>query len=138
MYEDNEMKLYIILNRNHEVSTLMNAASHLSAGITDCAKEMLFDAYPNASSGLQANMSHYPVVVLQAKNSSQLASAVQKAKEAEITYNFFTNTMLSHSAEQQIADTLNTEIDKLDFIAIALFGNTEKLKPITKKFSVYK
>ena len=46
--------------------------------------------------------------------------------------------MLSHSAEQQISDTLNTELDKLDFIAIALFGDSEALKPITKKFSVYK
>ncbi|KKI43069.1 hypothetical protein XK97_17195 [Obesumbacterium proteus] len=138
MYEDNEKKLYVILNRNHEVSTLMNAACHLSSGITDCAEGNVFDEYKNASSGLKANLSHYPVVVLQVKNSSQLATATQKANEAGITYNFFTSTMLSHSAEQQISDTLNTELDKLDFIAIALFGDTEALKPITKKFSVYK
>ncbi|TBL66391.1 DUF2000 domain-containing protein [Hafnia alvei] len=138
MYEDNEKKLYVILNRNYEVSTLMNAACHLSSGITVCAEGNVFDQYKNASSGLKANLSHYPVVVLQAKNSSQLATATQKANEAGITYNFFTSTMLSHSAEQQISDTLNTELDKLDFIAIALFGDSEALKPITKKFSVYK
>lgn len=138
MYEDNEKKLYVILNRNHEVSTLMNASCHLSSGITVCAEGNVFDEYQNASSGLKANLSHYPVVVLQAKNSSQLATATQKANEAGITYNFFTSTMLSHSAEQQISDTLNTELDKLDFIAIALFGDSEALKPITKKFSVYK
>ncbi|KAA0263895.1 DUF2000 domain-containing protein [Hafnia alvei] len=138
MYEDNEKKLYVILNRNYEVSTLMNAACHLSSGITVRAEGNVFDEYKNASSGLKANLSHYPVVVLQAKNSSQLATATQKANEAGITYNFFTSTMLSHSAEQQISDTLNTELDKLDFIAIALFGDSEALKPITKKFSVYK
>ncbi len=138
MYEDNEKKLYVILNRNHEVSMLMNAACHLSSGITVCAEGNVFDEYKNASGGLKANLSHYPVVVLQAKNSSQLATATQKANEAGVTYNFFTSTMLSHSAEQQISDTLNTELDKLDFIAIALFGDSEALKPITKKFSVYK
>lgn len=138
MYEDNEKKLYVILNRNYEVSTLMNAACHLSSGITVRAEGNVFDEYKNASSGLKANLSHYPVVVLKAKNSSQLATATQKANEAGITYNFFTSTMLSHSAEQQISDTLNTELDKLDFIAIALFGDSEALKPITKKFSVYK
>ncbi|STQ71050.1 DUF2000 domain-containing protein [Hafnia alvei] len=138
MYEDNEKKLYVILNRNHEVSMLMNAACHLSSGITVRAEGNVFDEYKNASSGLKANLSHYPVVVLQAKNSSQLTTATQKANEAGITYNFFTSTMLSHSAEQQISDTLNTELDKLDFIAIALFGDSEALKPITKKFSVYK
>lgn len=67
MYEDNEKKLYVILNRNHEVSTLMNAACHLSSGITVCAEGNVFDEYQNASSGLKANLSHYPVVVLQAK-----------------------------------------------------------------------
>lgn len=94
MYEDNEKKLYVILNRNHEVSTLMNAACHLSSGITVCAEGNVFDVYQNASSGLKANLSHYPVVVLQAKNSSQLATATQKANEAGITYNFFTSTVM--------------------------------------------
>lgn len=45
MYEDNEKKLYVILNRNHEVSTLMNAACHLSSGITVCAEGNVFDEY---------------------------------------------------------------------------------------------
>ena len=53
-------------------------------------------------------MSHYPIVILQAKNSSQLSNLILKCKEEGVLSNFFTTTMLSHSAEQQIADTANT------------------------------
>ncbi|ENG6110628.1 DUF2000 family protein, partial [Serratia liquefaciens] len=41
-------------------------------------------------------------------------------------------------AEQQIADTANTEYDKLEFVGVALYGDSEQLKPLTKKFSVYR
>ncbi|SQC92377.1 Protein of uncharacterised function (DUF2000) [Cedecea neteri] len=53
-------------------------------------------------------------------------------------YNFFTTTMLSHSSDQQIKDTRETPFTELDFIGIALYGETEKLKPLTRKFSVFK
>ena len=39
----------------------------------------------------------------------------------------FTTTMLSHSAEQQIADTANTPYEQLDFVAVALYGDAEQL-----------
>ncbi|CAI0981072.1 DUF2000 family protein [Serratia entomophila] len=138
MYSDNEKKFYIILNRNHETATLFNAACHLTAGITDLIEQREFHHYPSSIDGISANMSHYPVVILQAKNSSQLSSLILKCREERVLFNFFTTTMLSYSAEQQIADTANSEYDQLDFVAVALYGETEQLKPLTKKFSVYR
>lgn len=138
MYSDNEKKFYIILNRNHEPATLFNASCHLTAGITDLIEQREFDHYPSAIEGVSANMGHYPIVILQAKNSSQLSNLMLKCKEEGVLANFFTTTMLSHSAEQQIADTANTEYDKLEFVGVALYGDSEQLKPLTKKFSVYR
>ncbi|WP_052283433.1 DUF2000 domain-containing protein [Kluyvera genomosp. 1] len=138
MFEDNQKKLYIIVNRNMDASLLMNATGHLSGGIMQKAQDSLFQDYPNDDSGLSAYLSHYPVVILQAKNSSQLCTALQKCQEANLTYNFFTTTMLGQSTEQQIEDTRNTPLELLEFVAIAVYGDTEALKPITKKFSVYK
>lgn len=108
MYSDNEKKFYIILNRNHEPATLFNASCHLTAGITDLIEQREFHHYPSSLDGVSANMSHYPIVILQAKNSSQLSNLILKCKEEGVLSNFFTTTMLSHSAEQQIADTANT------------------------------
>ncbi|HEJ0023060.1 TPA: DUF2000 family protein, partial [Serratia marcescens] len=32
----------------------------------------------------------------------------------------------------------NTPYEQLDFVAVALYGDAEQLKPLTKKFSVYR
>lgn len=138
MFEDNQKKLYIIVNRNMDASLLMNATGHLAAGIMQKAEDKVFQDYPNDDSGINAYLSHYPVVILQAKNSNQLSTTIQKCKEANLTYNFFTTTMLGPSTEQQIHATRIAPGNALEFIAIAIYGDTETLQPITKKFSVYK
>ncbi|EJH1736419.1 DUF2000 domain-containing protein [Escherichia coli] len=138
MFEDNQKKLYIVVNRNMEASLLMNATGHLAAGIMQRAEDKIFQDYPNDDSGLSAHLSHYPVVILQAKNSNQLCTALLKCKEARLAYNFFTTTMLGQSTEQQIQDTKVAPLESLEFVAIAIYGDTDALQPITKKFSVYK
>lgn len=138
MFEDNQKKLSIILNRQVETAVLMNAIGHLAAGIMRKVEDDVFHDYPNDETGLCAYLSHYPVVILQAKNSNQLRTALEKCREAGLTYNFFTTTMLGQSTAQQIQDTKSSPAESLEFIAIALYGDTEALIPITKKFSVYK
>ena len=133
MFEDNQKKLYIVVNRMMEPALLLNATAHLAAGIMRKADDALFHDYSNEESGLQAYLSHYPVVILQAKNSNQL-----KCQGADITFNYFSTTMLGASSEAQIQATKETSLESLEFIAIALYGDTERMLPVTKKFSVFK
>ena len=136
MFEDNQKKLYIIVNRNLDASLLMNATGHLAAGIMQKAEDGVFQDYSNDASGLQAYLSHYPVVILQAKNSNQLSTAVQKCKNAGLTYNFFTTTMLGQSTEQQVDDTKVASPDALEFFAIAIYGDTEILSQRNSQFKI--
>ncbi len=138
MFEDNEKKLYIIVNRMLDPALLLNATAHLAAGIMRKESDALFHDYPNDESGLSAYLSHYPVVILQSKNSSQLKSTLIKCREAEINVNFFTTTMLGPSTEAQIQATKEASIDALEFVAIALYGDTETMLPYTKKFSLFR
>ncbi|AUX93321.1 DUF2000 domain-containing protein [Mixta gaviniae] len=138
MFEDNQKKLYLIVNRTLEPALQMNAVGHLAAGIMQKAEETLFHAYPHQETGMSAFLSHYPVVILQAKNSSQLSTAVRKCHEAGLLYNFFTTTMFGHSSEQQIEATKTAALADLTFVAIAIYGDTEKIAPITRKFSLFK
>ncbi|MHA1048172.1 DUF2000 family protein [Enterobacter hormaechei subsp. steigerwaltii] len=138
MFEDNQKKLYIVVNRMMEPALLLNATAHLAAGTMRKADDALFHDYSNEESGLKAYLSHYPVVILQAKNSNQLKTALLKCQEADITYNYFSTTMLGASSEAQIQATKETSLEALEFIAIALYGDTERMLPVTKKFSVFK
>lgn len=138
MFEDNQKKLYIVVNRTQDPALLLNATGHLAAGIMRNADDALFHNYPNDESHLNAYLSHYPVVILQAKNSNQLKAAVLKCQEAGIRLNFFTTTMLGSSSVAQIQATKETPLEALEFVAIALYGDTETIAPVTKKFSVFK
>ncbi|MCM7514545.1 DUF2000 domain-containing protein [Enterobacter cloacae complex sp. 2022EL-00788] len=138
MFEDNQKKLYIIVNRTQDPALLLNATAHLAAGIMRKADDVLFHDYPNDESHLNAYLSHYPVVILQAKNSNQLKTAALKCQEAGIMLNFFTTTMLGKSSEAQIQATKAASLEELEFVAIALYGDAETIAPITKKFSVFR
>lgn len=138
MYQNNDKKIYVVVNKNHEIFTLFNSVCHLTAGIANSVKELPFHCYNNEESGFMANISHYPIVVLKGNNSNQLKSLIEKCHQEKVHYNFFTTTMISNSASQQKADTLNTPLEQLDFVAVALYGERESLLPLTKKFSVFK
>lgn len=138
MFEDNEKKLFIIVNRKLGPDLLMNATAHLAAGTMRKANDVLFHEYPHDESGLCAYLSHYPVVILQSKNSNQLKSTVLKCLEVGLDVNFFTTTMLGPSSEVQIHATKTERLEALEFVAIALYGDTEIMLPFTKKFSVFR
>ncbi|WP_127348514.1 DUF2000 family protein, partial [Enterobacter hormaechei] len=57
MFEDNQKKLYIVVNRMMEPALLLNATAHLAAGIMRKADDALFHDYSNEESGLQAYLS---------------------------------------------------------------------------------
>ncbi|RPH30267.1 DUF2000 family protein [Buttiauxella warmboldiae] len=138
MFEDCEKKLYLVVDRNKDIALLMNAIAHISSGILLKEKDLNFHDYQNQESGLCAYLNNYPVIILQSKNSSQLATLALKCQAAEICYNFFTTTMLGSSSAEQINLTRQTPLENLDFVALAVYGDTEQLKPLMKKFSVFK
>lgn len=78
MFEDNQKKIYIVVNRMMEPALLLNATAHLAAGIMRKADDALFHDYSNEESGLQAYLSHYPVVILQAKKQQSAQNSAAK------------------------------------------------------------
>jgi len=139
MYTDNDNKIYVIVNKRHEAGITANAACHLTAGLTNMnVDDLIFHNYQAKGNLISANICHYPIVVLQSKNSNQLLNTLLQCNKMDIPFNYFTNTMLRSSADEQLRVTNDTELQCMDFIGIAVFGRKEQLTPITKKFSVFK
>ena len=46
--------------------------------------------------------------------------------------------MLGSSAEEQLAQTLTATVETIEPMALTIFGSTEELTPITKKFSLFR
>lgn len=141
LYANNDHKFVAVLNRKEELPKLLNALGHISAGITaqhDDVPGMKFLDYEDADGGSHPGISHYPYIVLAARNGNQIRTLRQAAIDGDITYTDFADSMLGQSAEDQLNRTKQTSEEELNYLAIALFGPADKLDPLTKKFSLFK
>jgi hypothetical protein len=141
MYADNERKFVAILNPKIDIPKLMNALTHLTAGLVSKSgawDEMKFLNYEfNSTSIESSSISRYPFIILKAKNNNHLKTLHQTATEIGIIHNVFTDTMLGANAIEQMTNTENTNPEDLVYFGIILFGDREQLADLTHKFSVF-
>ena len=140
-YADNSKQFTAILNKKIPLPQLLNALGHIATGLTSLSTEetsMTFLRYEDGDGGAHPAISKFPFIVLEADNGNQIRKVRQAAIEARLLYNDFTCTMLGMSAEDQLAKTKRTPEAELDYFGLVLFGPTEIIKPLTKKFSLFK
>lgn len=136
-YADNQNKFAVVVNRAVSPSQLMNAVAHCCAGLakqTGVAAEFL--DYPCPAGEWTASISRWPMIILAAKNSGQIARFAREAKEQNFVVNFFTAAMLGESAEQQQRQV--AEDAEPDYWVVAAFGEETALREITRRFSLYR
>jgi hypothetical protein len=141
MYADNDFKFVAILNEKVDLPKLMNALGHMTAGLVAQCEDrdaMRFLCYEDADGGKHAAISHYPFILLAARNSNQIRSLREVAVENRIIYNDFVGTMLGTSSEDQVQKTRATREKDLEYFGICLFGPAEVLNEMTRKFSLFK
>ncbi len=140
MEDENSKRFVAVLNKKVDFGKLMNALGHITAGLAGGSvksKEMCFLEYKDKEGGSHPNISHFPFIVLKAKNSNQIRTVRKEAINRKIPYSDFTSTMTIGTSEEQMNATANTLEEDLEYFAIVLFGKTEELKEITGKFSLY-
>ena len=142
MYADNQYKFVAVVNSKVEIPRLMNGLGHTTAGLMAKANnlnEMEFLKYEFQVDWTTPSLiSLYPYIILKAKNSNQLRTLHKAANEAGILHNVFTDSMLAASASEQIENTQNTNAEDLNYFCVALFGASERLTTLTRKFSLFK
>jgi len=141
IYADNHFKFVAVLNKKVELPKLLNALGHISAGLTSLVKnieDMAFLEYLDGDNTLHPAISTYPFIVLSADNGNKIRTLRQMAIQGGILYNDFTDSMLSSSAESQLQQTKDSKEVDLEYYAIVLFGEAEKLTLLTKRFSLFR
>ncbi len=140
-YQDNGHKWVVVLNRKVPTPQLINAVGHLALSMVrhSCQEEAnYFHRYEGMDGTLRAELSHWPFVVLQAKNGNQLRTLREAALAAGLPCQDFTSAMLGNSASDQLARTNTTHEEDLEYFAVLLFGSAERLDPLTRKFSLFR
>ncbi len=132
-------KFVAILNKKIDSGKLMNALGHMAAGVAGgSGSEMCFLDYRDADDNPHPFISHFPFIVLKADNANQIRVLREKALALGVEYTDFTSTMAVGSSFDQLKRTKDTKEEDLDYYGICLFGTSEQIDPLTKKFSLWK
>lgn len=140
-YTDNQFKFVAVLNKRIGLPQLLNALGHISAGLTSTLpdnKLMEFLEYNDSDGTRHPAISKFPFIILTADNGNQIRRLRAEAIDAKILYNDFTGSMIGQSAEEQLKQTRAAKELELEYFAILMFGPSEKLNVMTKRFSLFK
>lgn len=133
-------KLVAVVNKQIETGVLMNALAHMCLGFGAHmgANELHLMDYRDADESLYPNISKMPFIILREKNSNKIAALLEKAREMNIQYSAFTNTMTEGSWQDQEARTKSTKREEIIFYGLVLFGPEQMVSELTKKLSLYR
>jgi hypothetical protein len=139
--DENSRRFVAVLNERIEAGRLMNALGHMSAGLSGMLQgrvDLSFLQYQDASGGIHPHISHFPFIVLKAENSNQIRKVRAEALAQGIPFTDFVHTMILGSSAAQLDGTAAKKEEELEYFGICMFGETDVLKKITKRFSLYK
>lgn len=134
-----ENKLVALVNKEIDVGVAMNAIAHMTIGLGAQLNQVLLrlNDYQDKEGNIYPNISQIPFIILRGK-SSEIRKAVVNAKEQDMKFGVFTDTMTGGTYQEQLDNTLQTPEEKLIYYGAVLFGPWDDVSQITKRFSLYK
>jgi lysyl-tRNA synthetase class 2 len=139
--DERSKRFVAVLNEKIDHGKLMNALGHMTAGLSALAEEsedLCLLRYEDKDGGAHPNISHFPFIVLKAENSNQLRKVRAEAQKRGIPITDFTSTMTIGTSQAQRDATKTSAEAELEYYGICMFGSTDELKELTKKFSLFK
>lgn len=139
--DEKSMRFIAILNEKIEPGKLMNALGHMTAGLSNLASQstdLFFLEYKDKDNGVHPGISHFPFIVLKAENGNQIRKVRTEAQKRGIPSTDFTSTMTVGTSQAQQDATKSSKEADLEYYGVCLFGKTDELKELTKKFSLFK
>ncbi|HUB94017.1 MAG TPA: DUF2000 domain-containing protein [Verrucomicrobiae bacterium] len=134
-------KFVAVLNKKIPSGNLMNALAHATAGLAASyamPEEMRFGSYVDKDGNEHRSISDNPYIILRADNSNKIRILRDALVTASIHFTDFTNTMTVGTYAEQKERTASTPEEELEYYAICMFGEAEKLSELTKKFSLWR
>lgn len=132
-------KLVAIINKDLQSGVALNSLAHMTIGLgASLGKQTLrLDDYKDKEGNSYPNISQMPFIILRGK-SGEIKKAIKSARELNIVYGAFVNTMTGGTYQEQIANTAQTPEEQLTFFGCVLYGPIEQINSITKKFSLWR
>jgi len=134
------VRAIVVLNRNASLVSQLNACGHICLGLGNKLEtaNLMLRSFNDADGNNVAILTDHPLIVLSARSSSHIRDAHVLARRAGIPANAFFSCMTTGEPANQEVSVAETPPDNLEYVALALYGDGASLKPITKRFSLYR
>ena len=132
-------RMVAVVNEKIDPGKIMNALAHMSVGLGGSlgSESMNLMSYIDAAGGVHPNISKMPLVILKA-NSNKIGKVREEALARSIGFTDFTETMTVGTWQDQEARTAQTNPEDLVYFGIMLFGDSDEVTALTRKFSLWK
>ncbi len=140
LQQDFSNKIVIVVNNEIENWQKANTVGHISAYLGNKLNNQFAtgENFVTKDGKAHPRNSQYAIVVLSA-NPGQMANFMEKVRESGLTYHGFIKEMIDTTNDAEIINILKDKSDQeINYLGIGLFGPNEKLKELTKKFSLFK
>lgn len=139
--QDFSQKIVIVVNKDLEKWQIMNSVGHVSAYLGNKLRENFGtgDNFVTKDSQNHPRNSQYPIIILGANSNEQLHNFMEKVRESKLEFHGFIKEMIETTNDNEITEILKNKDDKdIEYLAIGVFGDNEKIDALTKKFSLLK
>ncbi|MPY23593.1 DUF2000 domain-containing protein [Shewanella psychropiezotolerans] len=137
--DETKKRFVAILNKKMDAGRTVNVLGHISVGLSNLltSDDAVYIDYTDQDSNLHSSVSHFPFIVLKADNSNKIRKVREESIARGIKFTVFTHTMIEGGSIAQLFMTKETPELELNYLGICLFGETEVIREVTKKFSLY-
>lgn len=137
-----EFRVVALVNKALDPGLAMNAIAHLGMGLAsivgDSGREVMqFLDFADKTGGVHPSISARSLIVLRG-SSNDIRSLRAAARGLSLPCVDFISTMTSGDFLSQLARTRETAEDDIDYWGIAILGRSEDLKPLTRKYSLWR
>ena len=133
-------KLVVIIKDGLETGKAMNALAHamLGFGAGVISKEdARLNKYEDKNGNIHNNISERGIIILKA-TAGKIKAIKNQAKEEGLQFVDFTDTMSIGTYQEEYDLTKTRSDEELNYWALVLFGEEDKINKLTEKLSLYR
>jgi hypothetical protein len=140
MQQDFTKRIAIVVNRDLPAWKAMNTVGHIAAYFGN-KMDAPFDTgeffTTKDNVGLPRN-SQFPIIIFKAK-SAQLTTLMNRVKDMENVHGmYFVKEMIDTGDDSELEELIrNQNVDDISYYGVGMFGDTEILKKLTNKYSLF-
>lgn len=140
MKQDFNKRIAIIVNRNLESWQVLNTVAHIAAYLGNKMQDKFDtgDFFETKDGAKHPRNSQFPIIVLSAE-ASDLGKLISDIRASGLLYIGFIKEMIETTNDEEIVKILSKKMDsEIKYLGIGIFGDNEKVRELTKKFSLWK